>query len=168
MKRPSLSTRRRLAIWQRDRFTCTYCGASALTDETVILEVDHKIAVADGGTSETENLTTACRPCNLKKGPGRRHTQRQIRPPARQRVRPILRPPTALDRQLIGYVVTACEGWSDTDIAAMLGCTRAHWSNLRKGDRQMSYVMAKRAARQFPAIVDIVMRDLMNAEQVPA
>jgi hypothetical protein len=167
VKRPSLSPGRRLAIWQRDHFTCTYCGASALTDDTVMLNVDHKVAIADGGTSETENLTTACRPCNLKKGPRGGRKLRQLSPPARQRAHPSLRPPTALD----GYLVAACEGHSNADIAAMLGCTRTHWSHLRKGDRQMSYAMVKRIGKVYPELYAIVVRDLMGsvpAEKVPA
>lgn len=79
IRRRSLSPRRRLLVWQRDRFACTYCGASALNDDTVILEVDHVTPVALGGTNDLTNLTTACRPCNQKKGPrGRRKLKSKL------------------------------------------------------------------------------------------
>ncbi len=54
----------RFGILQRDNFTCQYCGRSA---PDVILHVDHKIAVVDGGTDEDENLITACSACNIGK-----------------------------------------------------------------------------------------------------
>jgi len=50
---------------KRDRFRCTYCGAPG-TD--VELEVDHIVAVANGGSHHMSNLTTACRTCNQRKG----------------------------------------------------------------------------------------------------
>lgn len=55
----------RIRVMKRDRFRCTYCGRPG-TD--VELEVDHIIAVANGGSHHMSNLTTACRPCNQKKG----------------------------------------------------------------------------------------------------
>ncbi len=69
-KRAPMSPGRRFRIWRRDGFCCTYCGASALTDD-IVLEVDHIVPVAEGGTDTLENLTTACRPCNWSKGPHR-------------------------------------------------------------------------------------------------
>jgi len=53
--------------WQvlaRDLYTCQYCGQSA---PNVQLEVDHKVAVADGGTGDLGNLVTACWACNRGK-----------------------------------------------------------------------------------------------------
>jgi hypothetical protein len=44
---------------------CTYCGAPGTEAE---LEVDHIIAVANGGSHHISNLTTACRRCNQEKG----------------------------------------------------------------------------------------------------
>lgn len=52
----------RLAVFQRDDFTCTYCQSRG-----VQLECDHIVPVAKGGMHEMDNLTTACRPCNRKK-----------------------------------------------------------------------------------------------------
>jgi hypothetical protein len=56
----SLSTRWR--IWERDDFRCHYCG------KRKFLTVDHKIAVANGGTDDDDNLLTACNTCNRQKG----------------------------------------------------------------------------------------------------
>ena len=55
----------RIRVYKRDRFMCTYCGAPGTEAE---LEVDHIIAVANGGSHHISNLTTACRKCNQKKG----------------------------------------------------------------------------------------------------
>ncbi len=62
----AISQRKRFDILQRDRFTCQYCGG---TPPLAILQVDHILAVANGGGDEPENLRTACRDCNL----GKRH-----------------------------------------------------------------------------------------------
>ena len=64
--RSSLKPKLRWQILVRDNFTCQYCGQRA--SEDVILEVDHKISVADGGSNEPDNLITACRKCNQGKG----------------------------------------------------------------------------------------------------
>lgn len=59
----------RIRVMKRDRFLCTYCGASGNDSE---LEIDHIIAVANGGSNHISNLTTACRVCNQKKSDGHR------------------------------------------------------------------------------------------------
>lgn len=64
-QRPELSAKRRFDIFKRDGFTCLYCGA---TPPGVLLHIDHIVAVANGGTSDDENLATACQRCNLGKG----------------------------------------------------------------------------------------------------
>lgn len=56
--------KQRWLILERDSFTCQYCGQSA---PNVVLHVDHKIAVADGGTDDENNLVSACSACNLGK-----------------------------------------------------------------------------------------------------
>jgi len=63
-KRKAISTRRRFEIFKRDGFTCQYCGAHP---PAVILHCDHIIPVADGGSNDDTNLTTACEKCNLGK-----------------------------------------------------------------------------------------------------
>lgn len=64
-KRVGLSTKTRFEIFKRDLFACQYCGAHP---PQVLLHVDHIVPVAEGGGNETENLVTACEPCNLGKG----------------------------------------------------------------------------------------------------
>lgn len=53
----------RSIVFERDDFTCRYCGARGGK-----LECDHVIPVARGGVTELHNLVTACRPCNRSKG----------------------------------------------------------------------------------------------------
>jgi hypothetical protein len=54
-----------MRVMKRDRFRCTYCGVPGTDAE---LQVDHIIAVANGGSHHMANLTTACRKCNQSKG----------------------------------------------------------------------------------------------------
>ena len=55
--------RLRRATFERDDFTCRYCGARG-----VPLECDHVLPVAKGGKTEMTNLVTACFRCNRSKG----------------------------------------------------------------------------------------------------
>lgn len=61
----SLSKSLRFEIFKRDSFTCQYCGRQT---PTAVLEVDHIIPKAEGGTDDPNNLITACRDCNRGKG----------------------------------------------------------------------------------------------------
>ena len=54
----------RFKILERDSYTCRYCGQFA---PSVRLEVDHIVAVSDGGTEEESNLVTSCYACNRGK-----------------------------------------------------------------------------------------------------
>jgi len=54
----------RYDVLKRDNFTCQYCGQFA---PNVILQVDHKIEVALGGTDDIDNLITSCIACNQGK-----------------------------------------------------------------------------------------------------
>lgn len=54
----------RFEVFKRDRFTCTYCGGHP---PDVLLEVDHVIPKAAGGSDDIENLVTACADCNRGK-----------------------------------------------------------------------------------------------------
>jgi hypothetical protein len=65
MDRKNLSKRRRFEVFKRDRFACQYCGR---TPPTVVLQVDHIVAVAEGGSDDPQNLLTACFDCNQGKG----------------------------------------------------------------------------------------------------
>jgi len=53
----------RTRIFERDNYTCTYCGARGGQ-----LECDHVHPVSRGGGNSDSNLTTACKPCNRDKG----------------------------------------------------------------------------------------------------
>lgn len=52
-------------IYIRDNFTCQYCGEHFSTRE---LTLDHILPVSQGGKKDWNNITTACRTCNQKKG----------------------------------------------------------------------------------------------------
>lgn len=76
MKRTSLSKKVRFEVFKRDKFTCQYCGASA---PDVILEVDHIIPIAEGGTDDLFNLVSACFDCNRGKGKRRLSDDTEIK-----------------------------------------------------------------------------------------
>jgi hypothetical protein len=65
MKRRPIPLSLRFRVFVRDSFRCRYCGARA---PFVVLHVDHRLAVALGGTDDFENLLTACSDCNFGKG----------------------------------------------------------------------------------------------------
>jgi len=56
-------TRRNLMF--RDAHQCQYCGRRPPLRE---LNIDHVVPRSRGGDDSWENLVTACRPCNLRKG----------------------------------------------------------------------------------------------------
>lgn len=60
----AIGKRKRFAVFERDRFTCGYCGRRP---PDVVLEVDHMLPVCEGGGDEQENLITACFDCNRGK-----------------------------------------------------------------------------------------------------
>ena len=62
--RPSTGKRLRFTVFQRDHFTCQYCGAQP---PDVVLVCDHITPVAKGGATTLDNLITACEPCNQGK-----------------------------------------------------------------------------------------------------
>jgi hypothetical protein len=67
--REPISPRIRALVLKRDGSKCVTCGRHAKnlkTQET--LEVDHRIPVIDGGTSDMENLQIKCSKCNRGKG----------------------------------------------------------------------------------------------------
>lgn len=53
----------RARIFERDDYTCQYCGARG-----VPLECDHVFPISKGGSNEDDNLVAACVPCNRSKG----------------------------------------------------------------------------------------------------
>lgn len=64
-ERKAISKKLRFEVFKRDGFICQYCGAHP---PTVILHVDHILAVAEGGKNNIDNLVTSCLSCNLGKG----------------------------------------------------------------------------------------------------
>ncbi len=52
----------RFNVFLRDGFECQYCGSSE------DLTFDHVVPRSRGGRTTWENITTACGPCNLRKG----------------------------------------------------------------------------------------------------
>jgi 5-methylcytosine-specific restriction endonuclease McrA len=72
----------RLNIFIRDKFTCQYCGEKFKIRE---LTIDHVIPLNREGLSDWENIVTACRTCNNKKGgkTPKEAGMQLIRPPRR-------------------------------------------------------------------------------------
>lgn len=58
----AIPDRMRREMLERDGHQCRYC------DSTEDLTADHIIPVSRGGPTTIENLATACRPCNSRKG----------------------------------------------------------------------------------------------------
>lgn len=52
-------------IYLRDLYTCQYCKIQLTKTQTTI---DHVIPLSKGGTTQWDNIVTACAPCNSKKG----------------------------------------------------------------------------------------------------
>jgi 5-methylcytosine-specific restriction endonuclease McrA len=60
--RPSIPREVRLAVWRREGGRCAACGA------TELLQFDHVIPLALGGSSSAANLELLCDDCNRAKG----------------------------------------------------------------------------------------------------
>jgi 5-methylcytosine-specific restriction endonuclease McrA len=60
---PTLSFNKK-NIFKRDAFTCQYCGRNGGERMTI----DHVIPKSLGGRTVWENVVSACRACNLRKG----------------------------------------------------------------------------------------------------
>jgi hypothetical protein len=61
MKR--LTPERKLAVLQRDNFTCQRCGINVVNNQDIQLRVKHIVSVMDGGKTVLDNLTTVCLEC---------------------------------------------------------------------------------------------------------
>ena len=64
MSRIPLTPAVRKKIFERDSYTCQYCGRSA---PDVVLEIDHIIPINKNGTNDPQNLITCCLECNRRK-----------------------------------------------------------------------------------------------------
>lgn len=84
-------------VLSRDGYQCQYCGHRFARRE---LNYDHVIPRCQGGKTVWDNVTTACRPCNSKKG-GRTPEQarmRLLRKPERPRWLPLQMPAVPLKK----------------------------------------------------------------------
>lgn len=64
-KRLQITGNQRFQILQRDAFKCVYCG---IPSTHTILEIDHIVPIACGGTNSPLNLAACCPDCNTAKG----------------------------------------------------------------------------------------------------
>jgi len=55
----------RANIFLRDQFHCQYCGTQFAKTH---LTLDHVIPIVQSGQKSWENIVTACKPCNQRKG----------------------------------------------------------------------------------------------------
>lgn len=66
MRRKAINPTTRFLILKRDKYRCQICGRKQ--SNGITLHIDHRIAVAKGGTNDIKNLWTLCSECNLGKG----------------------------------------------------------------------------------------------------
>lgn len=96
------SGKQRVRIMARDKMRCQYCGVRGTSFE---LTLDHIVPRSRGGLSDPENLCTACKPCNQRKGD---------RTPDEARM-PLLATPSALryglDKALLRYFADSRPEW---------------------------------------------------------
>ena len=85
-------------LFLRDHHTCQYCGKKPPYSQ---LTMDHVVPAVQGGKKTWENIVTACRPCNTKKG-GRTPDEAQMK----LRIRP--RQPIWLPLLGINIDLTEC------------------------------------------------------------
>ena len=60
----NISASARATVYERDSYTCQFCG---LTPEPDQLSIDHLVPVSRGGLDEITNYVTCCRSCNSRK-----------------------------------------------------------------------------------------------------
>ena len=65
-RRRPISTSTRFAVLKHYASTCQLCGRKP--SDGIILHIDHRVALANGGTNDFENLWPLCAECNLGKG----------------------------------------------------------------------------------------------------
>lgn len=90
IKRASREVRfSRANIYQRDKYSCQYCGRRYPAEE---LTFDHVVPQVQGGQATWENIVTACLTCNNRKGGRTPHEARMrlIRQPAKPKWMPVV------------------------------------------------------------------------------
>jgi len=70
----------------RDRYKCQYCGKEFVPAH---LTLDHVIPVSRGGKTQWDNIVTACKSCNAKKG-GRKPSEAGMALPRKPKAPPIV------------------------------------------------------------------------------
>jgi 5-methylcytosine-specific restriction endonuclease McrA len=68
--RPSISKKIRMAVYERDSYTCVYCDRDLHYDfenRTGQISLDHFIPYIGRGEDQIKNLYTACKRCNVAK-----------------------------------------------------------------------------------------------------
>jgi len=58
-----LSLEAQFGVFQRDQFSCRYCGTTGAVEE---LEIDYILPPSDGGTLDIDNIVTTCVDCKNK------------------------------------------------------------------------------------------------------
>jgi len=90
-------------IFMRDRYRCQYCGVKFPAFE---LTLDHITPRSRDGYDEQDNLATACKPCNQRKG---------ARSPEEARM-PLIATPSALryglDRAMLDHYAESRPEWA--------------------------------------------------------
>lgn len=69
-ERPNISKKTRLAVYERDNYTCVYCDRNLYDDfinKTGRIQLDHFIPYIGRGEDQIKNLYTACKRCNVSK-----------------------------------------------------------------------------------------------------
>jgi 5-methylcytosine-specific restriction endonuclease McrA len=90
-KRKQIVRFSRTNVFIRDKHRCQYCGQTFAKTQ---LTLDHVKPVVQGGTKNWENIVSACKPCNQRKG-GRTPQQAKMKL-KRKPFRPMWLPATAI------------------------------------------------------------------------
>jgi len=109
----------RWSILERDNYTCRYCGQHA---PNVMLEVDHRIPVSEGGSDHPDNLVTSCFACNRGKN-GLAIIQKYKKRPFKPYIPPR---PQAWRRDMTFNYISEHPGLSTKELSAQLNLTRSY------------------------------------------
>jgi 5-methylcytosine-specific restriction endonuclease McrA len=88
-------------ILKRDNYTCQYCGRNSGEK----LTIDHVLPRSLGGRTIWENVVSACRACNLKKG------NKTLQEANLELLRPPARPLSPFHLTLAAFSMQAAKGW---------------------------------------------------------